>query len=459
MACALLPLVAILGAPPTVFTYQNTNNIDNAAPWKNSTQFVTYLGLFDSADECVTRCIEKSTSDNKCLSYTWQKPGTDNYDRTCYGRFNIPYWMPVATDGITSGMVVWDCDSHSDCSLNGKCISGSCHCNKGFTGPRCGQFDFKEANPKAGLQLVDDGEATSSWGGSVVTFNNDYYMIASEFANHCGVYSWVVNSKVSLSMTSDLSEPFKRVKYLDDVFSHEPNAIRTPEGKYVVWYSGYNRTSFPPCTACKDGATTGDCPGPQSPLFYTYMRVADSPLGPWSEPQKVIDENPRNVDTNFAAVVSANGSVVGMSRIPNDGGSKMHLVTSPHYTAIGQYKEHAYHLFPEVPIWYLEDPFLWNDCEGNYHAVFHRLSPTGPRGMDGTHAYSSDGINWTFSGLIFNDTVPMNDGSTTTFHTRERPHVILDPRDNCTVVAVTSGAIEKPTGDKCHTLLQPVNLR
>ena len=449
--------VAGMSAMHKTYLYSNVNNIDNAAPVKSSTAYVTYLGTQKSAVACEDACISASNATHKCLSFTWQEEGTDDYSLTCYARFNYPYWMPLPADGITSGMVTWGCTSGSDCSLNGRCEDNACVCNKGYSGPRCGSFKVAPTPAGSGYQLSDEDGHISTWGGAVLSHNGTYYIVASEMENHCGMWAWVVNSRISVGSTTSLAEPFQRRILLEPVFAHEPTAIQAPDGTYVMWYASYNR-SFAPCTDCKDGQT-GDCPGPTTPMFYTEMRTAKHPLGPWSDPVRVIDSAPRDTDTNFAGVVLPDGGVVGMSRRPKDGGSRMHLVTSDDYTNGTSYVEGAAHLFPEVPVWYLEDPFLWRDCEGNFHAVFHRLMPNGPSGMDGVHAFSTDGTSWVFGGLAFNDVVSFDNGTNKTFHTRERPHVVLDPKDGCTVLAITSGAILQPTGDISYTLLQMLDLQ
>jgi hypothetical protein len=44
----------------------------------------------------------------------------------------------------------------------------------------------------------------------------------------------------------------------------------------------------------------------------------------------------------------------------------------------------------------VEDPFLWQDKRGNFHALHHWQSP-GSGALNGGHSFSHDGVHWNFS--------------------------------------------------------------
>ena len=105
---------------------------------------------------------------------------------------------------------------------------------------------------------------------------------------------------------------------------------------------------------------------------------------------------------------------------------------------------------------YLIDPFVYRDCDGGFHAIFHNMEPQDDETYCGGHAFSVDGVNWIYAGVTYSNTVEFTDGTTFTFGSRERPHLIFDD-DGCTPVALTNGATYGGQyGDASYTLLQPI---
>ena len=193
-------------APLPYYTiqYPNINNIYSAVEAKQSSKYVEYLGEFASVTQCEQACANASTINNLCMSYTYQTSQIkDEFEKTCYGRFGYPYgpyWNPYPNqNGIISGQIIWNCQSNLDCSLNGQCskITGNCTCNKGWKGARCNDLNFGPATKQNGYNYLNkQDDYYSSWGGSVLSKNSEYYMVASEFINHCGIYSWVCLKKI-----------------------------------------------------------------------------------------------------------------------------------------------------------------------------------------------------------------------------------------------------------------------
>mmetsp|Transcript_30149 Transcript_30149/g.48396 ORF Transcript_30149/g.48396 Transcript_30149/m.48396 type:complete len:108 (+) Transcript_30149:409-732(+) len=90
---------------------------------------------------------------------------------------------------------------------------------------------------------------------------------------------------------------------------------------------------------------------------------------------------------------------------------------------------------------------------------------------EGGHAFSEDGINWTYTGVAWGDpldrkrgnVVTYKDGSTFRFTRRERPHLILDEHGNPThlITAAQYGTGKIPTevgdnGDASYTMIQEI---
>ena len=82
----------------------------------------------------------------------------------------------------------------------------------------------------------------------------------------------------------------------------------------------------------------------------------------------------------------------------------------------------------------LEDPFLYRDRRGIFHAVFHNQIEDDDQRLCGGHAFSEDGKKWTFTGTAWSNRVPFDDGTHYAFSRRERspPHYlrILPPPSN-----------------------------
>ena len=75
------------------------------------------------------------------------------------------------------------CVTDADCSYNGACSqSVGCVCDAAWKGENCGALQLLPTARTAGLRAVDDGENTSTWGGTV-SLDNDtglLHMWASE---------------------------------------------------------------------------------------------------------------------------------------------------------------------------------------------------------------------------------------------------------------------------------------
>ena len=96
----------------------------------------------------------------------------------------------------------------------------------------------------------------------------------------------------------------------------------------------------------------------------------------------------------------------------------------------------------------------------SWHAVFHsdvegKCNSVGGGNGGGGHAWSADGVNWSFSPVnAYCNKVSLSNGSTVTLRQRERPHVLVDARGH--PVALSNGAGWVGDGDRTFTFVQPV---
>ena len=277
------------------------------------------------------------------------------------------------------------CSSPVDCSYNGRCVGGTCHCYPQFQGSACDVFRFEPLAASSpshtpGLRTVDPatGEQVSSWGGSVLRGDDGkWHMWAAEMTHGVGIKAWLTNSQVvhAVANEPDSARPhqFTRKEVVAPVFAHEPTVARAPTGEFVMFYT----TNFaetpgsqcgPPCTCGNNGTSCLSCPNdqqctwpdPRSPLS-TRMTWSNSTDGPWSKP--VLVPAPTAGDTNLACLIRKNSSLVCLGR-PGLG-----LMIGSHWRDV---KTYTWHHPGGTPI-QGEDPMVWQDPNDSavLHAVTH----------------------------------------------------------------------------------------
>lgn len=289
--------------------------------------------------------------------------------------------------------------------------------------------------------------------------------------------TWTTNSQTVRASSSEPLGLYTREDVQFPVWTHESIITRGPAGEYVAFMSYNSPSPRPLCTGCTGGSTNPNCTGwgaeiPEiSNRDPTYMSWAPAggARGQWSEPVLVLQEKPQ-MDTNFAAVINDDGTLVGMWRDHQKeegvkGKSTIHLVTASDWKDNSTYRWTVTDLlFTDQGLEYpggVEDPFMWVDVRGNYHAIFHMLYPKHPYSLGG-HAFSKDGMNWTWTGQAFDGNVTYTDGTHEEYDNGDRPHLLFD-RDGRTPIALTTaagtqwGAPGMDT-DQTFTLLRPLNV-
>eukprot|EP01084_Bolivina_argentea_P285539 489688_1 len=399
---------------------------------KTNTPYITYLGEFTSAKDCSTACIAKTSNNNhRCESYTYYTATNtqDNgiWKNQCYGRFGYPYWNPAPNQkNANCGRIIYDCSNDLDCSLNGICNTNkTCTCRTGWKGYHCELLNLLPATKGTGYNISEgtNNAHTSSWGGGVVIDDNDsneatkYHMILAEMINHCGIHAWIPNSRVTHAQsTNGFNSAYKRINVIEIPFSHEPNIIRGNNNEYIIYYTDYNYPISDQCN-CTDGSTPKTCKRPENVYYYTSMvyslNITD--LNGWSEPINVLGVRTIS-DTNLAGIINKDGSFIGFDRYWSgyDAGSIIYLVTATNWKDNTTYIEHKNVLFPEMAYAATEDPSLYIDCNGNYHAIFHHMDPNQWQQTCGGHAFSKDGIDWIYGGVAWSNVVQFDDNTSVT---------------------------------------------
>ncbi|GAB5353066.1 hypothetical protein AAMO2058_000006500 [Amorphochlora amoebiformis] len=486
VAAALLP-PAVLGFDlPDVKTFDGFSQVQNVAIPGNDTSTVKYLGVYNASEECVEACVGHPT---RCWSFTYHTMDHNNpLTGQCFG-LTSPSFSPSPENNTIMGVVEWPCRDDTDCSLNGVCDAGECECDPAWKGHRCEQLKLVLADRQSGYRGVDDGHNTSSWGGAVLKGpDGRYHMWASEMTEHCGIGAWAQNSRIIRAVSDTPGGAYKREQVVYEVFAHEPEVIRGSNGEYVMFFTASLRSEHGDCKCCRpgtpcDGSTgPGDCPGMGYNTNKTMLRDSDSsymsyttnPEGPWSEPQQIFPGY-YGSDTNFAPIILPNGTLIALWRTWEEvRGSRIYLAIGDDWKNASTYKQLEVEIFPDLGPAGTEDPFVYIDGNGHFHAIFHHMY-----GMEssynwwllaeGGHAFSVDGVTWTYSGVAWGDpfdrlrgdVVHYKDGTSFRFTRRERPHFIIDEKGRPThlVTAAQYGTGKNPGGganndDACYTLIQ-----
>ena len=217
------------------------------------------------------------------------------------------------------------------------------------------------------------------------------------------------------------------------------------------------------CTDCTDGNSSMDCAPDWDargrdwnvtlPTYMTWTKDPTAMKG-WSEPVELPSKNlgiDPMVDTNFAPVILANGSLVGVTRTGS-------ITFAEDWRRPSTYKCIATPAFDGFG----EDPNMWIDASDRYHILTHSHG--------GRHFFSADARSWSAaptgpSTQAYPLSANFTDGSAAPYGRRERPHLVLD---GASPIALTSAVTMPPTKavghpkqldrwpDASFTFLQPI---
>jgi len=367
-----------------------------------------------------------------------------------------------------------------NCSLNGHFNSGdtsTCICDHQWKGETCNQLNLGVSTP--GYHRTTDNVNVSSWGGSVIfsPSTSTFHMFAAEFTNHCGLDAWQSNSMIIHATSKNLSAAFQFDEILFPVFAHNPIVVFAPSTsqQYVMYFEASHP---PPCgftiCTCDNGQTTDqcnemndfDCTDGNWPSYFSH---SDSLDGPWSEPT-LIPNFSKGGDFNLSPIIRDDNSLFGLWRdgtidnTPDGPHWKSHLRT---FTATDWRDPNSYVLnytdiFPSLDVAGTEDPHLYQDREGNFHAVLHdmqgaeckNLGAADGSGSCGSHLFSADGVNWHYNSIEADGLTYGGIVGGEIFTRRERPHLIFDERGE--IIALSTSAMFG-TSDESFTHIQLID--
>lgn len=138
------------------------------------------------------------------------------------------------------------------------------------------------------------------------------------------------------------------------------------------------------------------------------------------------------------------------------------IFTAPNYSgAYTQISTAPWNTSDYSPTW-TEDPFVWRDKRGHWHALAHWMIDITESNQKyprvGAHMFAHNLAGpWTFRlQEAFNSTVTFTDGSVETFNRRERPKLFFSDDGEFKPLYMVNGVQRMGTTTESFTLIQPV---
>jgi len=381
--------------------------------------------------------------------------------------------MRVSSLVVVLGLVslVLGCSTDEDCNLNGRCIDKVCKCDPGWTLETCSWIKFKPAKLNAGYR----NSTAASWGGSVFQGRDGlYHLYVSQMTNMCGLNEWTTNSEIIRATSRHIEGPYVFQEEILTPWAHNSQPHKAPDGTYLIYHIGNGKyppwgppencsnmdidlmkKRFSPKRRYKRRSATANT----VPVHYVYSHSA---TGPWKPNAKVTGEDPCD---NPTAYFFPNGSVILLYRMDiwanTTPYSEIHMATAPSWK--GPYITQS-PINTGGPIFQRqgEDPFIYRDARGNFHALFHDMEAGFPyqTTWSGSHAYSRDGLHWTWTPLpAYTSVVTYENGWIARYARRERPQLIFrNDKRRGERRFLTNGIQVTESDDMTFTLIQEIDL-
>ncbi|KAH7081559.1 hypothetical protein BKA63DRAFT_589131 [Paraphoma chrysanthemicola] len=356
-------------------------------------------------------------------------------------------------------LLIASCTTDDDCSLNGFCISSSstCTCDPGWTGADCGVLSLSPATRGTGYNYTTytdpayyNTRGNSSWGGQIVQDRHNaslFHLLVDQFSHGCGLSGWRPTSFVARAeSTAGPQGPYHWVQNVSSTFRHNTYVHWSPaDAGYLLWTIGVDVSDPLSCkSVSKDSwpnnisvAAAQDIRGPWSPWKITVNGTNPAPWPLWSQDNQ----------TSAIALVAEDLRIFTAEKW--DAGYKL-VNTAPWNTT------------DYSPTW-AEDPFVWRDKRGHWHALAHWMIDIVEKNGTkyprvGAHMYSRtlEG-KWNFKlQEAFSSKVEFTDGNVETFNRRERPKLFFSEDGEVTPLYLVTGVQKLGTTTTSYTLIQPV---
>ena len=369
------------------------------------------------------------------------------------------------------------CEHDIDCQLNGVCDAdrgsvGRCHCDPAWGGDDCGDLQLEVGKVVYGCYPTDPLQCNySAWGGGPPVFDhkkNVWVMFQDRIANHCGLSEWSYMSTIVRTSATDPEGPYKFDATILGAPAHNAYYAHDPKsGKHLIYHihsAIRDEGARPLRTDCTNGTTprtpglTGESELERARAADIYcdedeegstclppvIHEADSLDGPW-ERVSIEGSYPRQFPgsaagqglmitgtKNPAPVIFENGTVLALYK----NNRTIWAMRAPHYKgpyeAIGEIfhpsrEGRARH---DAPVHVQqEDPTLWRDARGNFHALMHPLG-----GTERGHGFSTDGVTWHWADPVlrgrpaFHASITTPDGQVVSLPDAERLRVWVNPK-------------------------------
>jgi hypothetical protein len=278
---------------------------------------------------------------------------------------------------------------------------------------------------------------------------NLFHSYNSDFNCRAGLNIWLTGSRVIHSTSTTPVGPYTPVQTSSGVEvavaaeAHNPQAIRAPDGTYILMDSYNGPDAGCPCqanyTTCSSVGKS--CPSKmprQGGLGWGIFHTSSTPRGPWLPINVSIDYPCNSENLTPSPFFHPNGTMFIVFHCDSDNTHVMCDLTMVR-SASGGYRgpfvrvndrvwDHG-HTSPHP-----EDPFFWIRTSPTGEYSFHIILHNEPRGI---HLFSRDGLNFTLQqGLnsngipdgpfVYNETVLQTDGSHFNAGRRERPWILFE---------------------------------
>eukprot|EP00051_Salpingoeca_urceolata_P010074 m.122744 g.122744 ORF g.122744 m.122744 type:complete len:407 (-) comp16574_c0_seq2:462-1682(-) len=329
------------------------------------------------------------------------------------------------------------CASQLDCSLNGDCVGGRCHCDAAWAAaPQCDVLAIEPMDVSTGYHNA----TYASWGGNVVFADGLYHLFVAQMELHCPLHNWGSNSAIIRATSTKPNGPFVYQQTIVAPFAHNPTIRQAPDGTFVLFFIG-----GAPSTPVNCSGNSTFSVGVSSSIAVAW---ASSVTGPWQQ-ARVNFTNPSAIlaggFTNPSPHFLPNGTVVlaFQAQPPGKGWELVGIATADSFQ--GPYVLNSGEPVTPEAWWCVagqdEDPFLWRSHRG-WHVLMHGMCPTGV--LQAHYAFSTDAIHWTTSPReTYPYLVQTTSGKAETFARVERPQLVFGKANKGWVACLTGQRREK----------------